>query len=105
MKAAQVYLAPDPVNAEIAKDYLGSYGIAAHVRGQYLWGGIGQLPVDVYPTVWVDDGADYERARALISRFESGATGGRPWDCPNCGERLAGPFDACWKCGTPRPDE
>lgn len=105
MQALQVYLAADPVNAEIAKDYLGSYGIAAHVRSQYLWGGMGQLPADVYPSVWVEDGHDYARACDLIRRFESGAVDGRPWDCPNCGERLAGPFDACWNCGTLRPDD
>lgn len=105
MTAAQVYLAPDPVNAEIAKDYLGSYGISAHVRGQYLWGGIGQLPPDVYPTVWVDDDDDFERARDLIHNFESDAIRGRPWECPECGERLAGPFDTCWNCGTQRPDD
>lgn len=103
MKAAQVYLASNPVNAEIAKDFLGSHGIAAHVRSQYLWGGMGELPADVYPSVWVNNGDDYERARELIGRFESGAIGGHPWDCPNCGERLAGQFDACWNCGTPRP--
>lgn len=105
MKAVQVYLAADPVNAEIAKDYLGSYGIKAHVKNYYLWGGMGQLPADVYPSVWVNDDTDYERAKDLIRRFESGATGGRPWDCPKCGERLPGPFDACWNCGTLRPDE
>jgi len=104
MKPIQVYLASDPVNAEIAKDFLGSFGIVAHVRSQYLWGGMGQLPVDVYPSVWVDDGADYDRACELIQRFETGAIGGRPWDCPQCGERLGGPFDECWRCGTPRPE-
>src|SRR5699024_9973439 len=103
MKAMQVYLAADPDNAEIAKDYLGTFGIAAHVRSQHLWGGMGQLPVDLYPSVWVDDGRDYDRACSLIQRFESGALGGRPWSCPHCGERLAGQFDTCWKCGTPRP--
>lgn len=103
MKALQVHLASDPANAEIAKDYLGSYGIAAHVRSQYLWGGM--LPANVSPSVWVDDGEDYERAFALIRDFESGATGGsRPWDCPQCGERLASQFDTCWNCGTPHPE-
>ncbi|HLQ86686.1 MAG TPA: DUF2007 domain-containing protein [Salinisphaeraceae bacterium] len=104
MKAQEVYLAADPVNAEIAKDYLQSFGIEAHVRSQYLWGGMGELPANVYPTVWVNDSSNYARACDLIRRFESGAVGGRPWDCPHCGERLAGPFDTCWNCGTQRPE-
>ncbi len=103
MKARQVYLAADPVNAEIAKDYLGGHGIAAHVRNQYLWGGMGELAANVYPSVWVDNERDYDAARDLIGRSESGAAGGRPWDCPRCGERLAGQFEACWNCGALRP--
>ena len=43
MSAREVYLAADPVNAEIAKDVLVNHGIAAHVRSQHLWGGMGEL--------------------------------------------------------------
>lgn len=97
--AQKVYTAADPVNAEIVKDYLGAHGIAAHVRGRFLWGGMGELPADVYPTVWIADQDRYTEARALIARFEAGATSERPaWRCPQCGERLPGQFDACWRC-------
>lgn len=99
----KVYIASDPMNAEIVKDYLAGHGIAAQVQGYYLWGGMGQLPADVYPTVWLDDGADYDQARRLIEHFEAGDTKrGRPWQCPGCGEHLAAQFDACWRCGAGR---
>ena len=49
----QVYLAPDPINAEIVKDLLVDHGHEAYVRRAYLWGGVGELPANVYPSVWV----------------------------------------------------
>lgn len=103
MTAREVYLAADPINAEIAKDMLAGHGIAAHVRHQHLWGATGELPANIYPSVWVDDAADYDAARVLIKALERGPVRrARPWDCPECGERLLGQFDRCWNCHTPR---
>lgn len=106
MRASQVYVASNPVNAEIFKGYLASYGIKAQVREQSIWGGMGDLPVNVYPSVWVDDANDHDRARALAARFEGKGEGEHAptWSCPNCRERLDGQFDACWHCGCARPD-
>lgn len=102
--AREVYIAADPVNAEIAKDMLASHGIAAHVRRQHLWGGMGQLPANVYPGVWINDGDDYDVARRLIESFERGPmTNAAAWTCPTCGERLDGQFTTCWNCQTARP--
>jgi hypothetical protein len=104
MSAREVYLAADPVNAEIAKDVLVNHGIGAHVRNQYLWGGMGDLPANVYPSVWVDEADDYDAARALIRDFERGALNdGRPWQCPACGEYLDAQFQQCWNCETLKP--
>lgn len=99
----EVYQASDPVNAEIVKDYLQGYGIESHVRGATLWGGRGELPADCYPSVWVSQPADFERARLLILQFEAGHTRATAWQCANCGERLSGLFTACWNCGGERP--
>ncbi|ERJ18580.1 Zinc-finger-like domain-containing protein [Salinisphaera shabanensis E1L3A] len=104
MSAREVYLAADPVNAEIAKDVLVNHGIGAHVRNQYLWGGMGDLPANVYPSVWVDEADDYDAARALIRDFERGALNdGRPWQCSACGEYLDAQFQQCWNCETLKP--
>lgn len=103
MPKHQVYSAPDPINAEIMKDYLQSFGIAAEVHGYYLWSGIGQLPPDVYPTVWVQHLSQRQEARQLVKRFEAGATGdGSIWTCPRCQEELEPQFDTCWRCGATR---
>lgn len=104
MSAREVYIAADPVNAEIAKDMLASHGIDAHVRRQHLWGGAGQLPANVYPGVWVDDDADYDAARRLVDQLERGPIdNAEPWQCPGCGEQLDGQFTRCWSCQTERP--
>ncbi len=105
MAASKVYTASDPVNAEIVKDYLGSHGIDAEVRDHYLWGGIGDLPANVYPSVWIHQAEEHTTARRLIADFEAGNTRTGPdWRCPGCGETLAGQFTSCWRCGDVRRD-
>lgn len=104
MSARKVYLAADPINAEIAKDLLAGHGIEAHVRNQYLWGGMGDLPADVYPSVWVDEADDYDAARRLVLELERGPIRtGRPWQCPKCDEYLDAQFEQCWNCQTQKP--
>lgn len=106
MSAREIYLAADPVNAEIVKDMLMDRGIDAHVRRQHLWGGMGELPANVYPQVWIDDAADFARARAIVTAFEHGPVEtGQAWRCPGCGETVEGQFNACWHCQHPRPAE
>lgn len=105
MATHKIYIASDPVNAEIVKDYLGAHGIFAEVRGHYLWGGMGELPANAYPTLWVADSADVAPARQLIERFEAGSTATRgAWHCPQCAEQLPGQFEACWRCGARRAE-
>lgn len=99
----EVYLASDPVNAEIIKDYLESHGITAHVRGANLWGGRGDLPADCYPRVWVNHAGDFTRARELMRQFEAGPSQLAPWQCRGCSEWLDGQFTACWNCGEEHP--
>lgn len=105
MKEYEVYLAADPVNAEIVKDMLIDRGITAHVRNQYLWGAMGNLPANIYPQVWIENPDLYQRARELVAEFENGpATTARSWRCPGCAERVEGQFSACWYCQHPRPE-
>lgn len=103
MAATKVYTASDPVNAEIVKDYLASHGIAGEVRDHFLWGGMGDLPANVYPSVWIHEQQQQNEARQLIAKFERGDTRSGPdWRCPACGESLASQFTACWQCGASR---
>ena len=62
----QAYQAANPIDAQLVVDLLASEGIGAFVQGQYLSGGIGELPAGELMRVWVGD-EDLERARAFIA--------------------------------------
>lgn len=94
----QVYLAADPIQAEIIKDYLAGHGIEAVVQGAMLWGGRGDLPLDAYPSIWVVRDAQAERARRLVMDWERRDPDADEWHCPRCGEPLPGEFTLCWRC-------
>jgi hypothetical protein len=104
----QIYLAQDPIEANLLVDLLEGEGIQAVVQGEYLYAIRGLVPV-TYPTVWVVDDAEYERARALALEFDRQQQEDgdqeplQPWVCPSCGETIEGQFDQCWHCGAERP--
>ncbi len=101
-----LYQARDRIEAQLLRDFLDRHSIETLVFGDYLSGAVGELPADIYPTLWLINDADLERARALLMRFQS-ETGSRhaaaPWACPVCGEEVQGDFDLCWNCGQGRP--
>lgn len=100
-----VYTARHITDAHLICGYLRSHGLAAEVRGEYLAGGIGELPAGLCK-VWLANDADFARADALVKQFLRGdsahhvATG---WRCAQCGEHLEGQFTDCWHCGAGRP--
>lgn len=101
----RVYVARNVSEAHIVNGMLNAAGIKAEVRGHYLAGGYGELPMtaDTLPSVWIDDAGQAANAKALISEYERpGASKGPPWRCEQCGEIHAGQFTACWKCGRER---
>lgn len=102
----EVYCAADIVDAQMIKDYLEAAGIEAVVQGGLLTGIIGEIPVNTYPTVWVVEDDDYERARRLVDDYQHPEPAGQlyqeGWTCPECGQRLDAQFTQCWNCGTQR---
>ena len=106
----QVYMAEDPIAAQMVVDLLQAQGIAAKVQGEHIFAVRGALPVS-YPTVWVLDEDDYDRARELVLAYEQNAAPGgealaaEAWTCPQWGERIEGQFGLCWQCDAERPDE
>jgi len=101
----QVYVARSVTDAHLVRGVLEAEGIAAMVRGEFLAGGIGELPADVCG-VWILDDALAARASQVLEevwrgRRASGSAG--PWTCPGCGEPLEGQFTDCWRCGAARP--
>jgi hypothetical protein len=71
----RVFVASNPIEAKFVKDFLESAGLPVKIRGEYLYGILGSLPVseDTLPSVWVLYEEDYEQARALLAKVEARA--------------------------------
>lgn len=67
----KVYRAQNPTEAHIVCGLLQNSGIAAVVEGQYLQGGMGELPPMDYAAVSVPE-QDAAAARELIQAYERG---------------------------------
>jgi hypothetical protein len=97
----RLYQARDRIEAQFLQDFLDRHLISATVLGDYLSGAAGELPVDIYPTVWVMQDDDLPRARELLGDFleQPGPDGEPAWICSGCGETVEPGFDLCWNCG------
>ena len=104
----KVYIAKNPADAHLLKGLLKGANIEAEVRGEFLYGVRGEVPIteDTCPSVWVVDDSDFDRAMELVSTFREGAPpileGAGTWYC-SCGEENENPFTECWSCGKARP--
>jgi hypothetical protein len=65
-----IYNAANILEAEIVSGMLDANGIASHVGGYYLQGGIGEAAVSDFATVYVADN-DVEAARSVIKEYET----------------------------------
>ncbi|PSQ91859.1 MAG: hypothetical protein BRD57_03735 [Proteobacteria bacterium SW_6_67_9] len=95
----RVYTGDNVFDAQLVSDRLNENGVTATIHGVMLIGGVGELPADTRPSVWIADDADYERARRLIEAFERDTAGGADWMCPHCDEHNGAAFEGCWACG------
>lgn len=103
----RAYTAAHLPDAHLLAHSLEAHGIPARVFRETLQGGVGELP-HVYPEVWIENESDWERARALISKFEQDVGRDRgAVQCPSCREENPASFEICWQCGTalPQSDE
>ena len=66
-----VYQAENVIDAHLVKDLLENVGIPAWVRGEFLTGGIGELPTQGLVVVAVPDSA-LAPARAEIAAWQAG---------------------------------
>lgn len=100
--AKPLYLAANPVEAEIVKDFLVAHGIATRIQGSYAWGGVGELPLpEAYPRLYLEQESHRARALELLREYERGSAGS--WCCRGCGERSPDTFAVCWSCGSAAP--
>lgn len=93
-----LFLAANPVEAEIVRDYLAAHGIETDVLGNFSWGAVGEVPLaEAYPRLFLRRDADLARALALLRNYESGSTGPAQ-HCRSCGESSPAGFSVCWSC-------
>ena len=102
-----LHTARHAAEAHLIRGYLESQGIAARVRGEYLTGGIGELPVDMC-RVWVVEDREFTRADELLQQYLRGddarLLAHQGWRCGGCREEIEGQFTDCWNCGAARPE-
>ena len=104
----KIYTAKNPADAHLLKGLLEGENIEAEVRGEFLYGVRGEVPItpDTCPSVWVVDDSDYDKAMELVSTLREGETPnpieGEAWRC-SCGEENESQFTECWSCGKARP--
>ncbi len=104
----KVFVARNPTEAHLLKGLLELEGIRAQVRGEALWGAMGELAIteDTLPSVWIEEDILMGQAMKIVSRFEMGLGShgviGSLWRCPKCGEMLEPQFTNCWQCGADR---
>lgn len=103
----RLLVSQDTVFLEYMRRVLDARGIGSFVRNPTNSGlAAGELPPAVaQPELWVAP-EDFEAAERLLNETEQAfeTRTGKPWRCPQCGERLEVQFEVCWRCGTERPD-
>ena len=98
----RLYQAQDRFEAQLLKDYLADWHIDTVMQGDYLSGGVGDLPAMQFPVLWVLEARDLPRARELIEQFQAQQGDRSNWRCERCGESNEGQFELCWHCGAGR---
>lgn len=68
----KVFTAQNSIEANIVKGMLEANDISAHIVGEYLQGGIGELAAIDYVFVSVEE-KDVSRALELINEYETGS--------------------------------
>lgn len=94
----KILSSPNITVVNFYKELLASNAIETVIKNYYLSAGIGDLPAnEVVPELWVINDDQYEQAKALLKSEK-----GPAWQC-ECGEKIEGQFEQCWKCGKTRP--
>lgn len=96
-----VYDAAHSTDAHLMKNLLEQAGIASYIRGEYLQGGLGDIPVSGMMQVCVDAG-DVERARAIIDDWNRGVLPIAEEELEYPIESMAAPTDTTGKSGFAR---
>jgi|SRR5208283_1181028 hypothetical protein len=102
----KIYIAKNPIDANLFKGILEGEKIQAIVQGEFLWSVRGEVPItpETCPSVWIINDDDYEKAVQILRDFElqgmSTDSVGDDWKCKKCGESNEKQFSECWQCGS-----
>ena len=81
----RVYQAANSVEAHMIVHLLEQAGVEAHVQGEHLQSGAGELPLGLVAVAVPDEDAD--KARAIINEWEARSTPGCPRAHPEMSDR------------------
>ncbi|MET0343839.1 MAG: DUF2007 domain-containing protein [Polyangiales bacterium] len=96
----RVYVASNLAQAQLIADLLTHHGLPARVLNTHAGSLSGEIPVwHAGPEVWVDDAADFRRARHLIASMEATPASDATRTCAACSEESPAGFELCWQCG------
>jgi len=96
----KIYSAADVIDAQLVCDALIEAGMQAIIKGAYLTGAGGDLPVDTLVTVWIREPMHRERARKIIDDLELMRKQKEiEIVCANCEALSSNYFSLCWRCG------
>ncbi|TVO77078.1 putative signal transducing protein [Sedimenticola selenatireducens] len=99
----KLYECRDRLQAQMLQDDLSARHIKTVIQGDYLSGAAGELSAIQFPVLWIVEDGDYDRGRELIEQYLNEPVDAQgDWQCSQCGERVEGNFDICWKCLSPR---
>ncbi|MEJ2619673.1 MAG: DUF2007 domain-containing protein [Candidatus Thiodiazotropha sp.] len=102
----ELFQAENRLQAQMLKDYLQAQGIETVILNDHLSGAVGELPANIFPTLWLLDGQNLSKAKQLKEQFFSlPQTNVAAWRCPACGEQIDSGFEICWNCATPGPKD
>ena len=98
----RLYSAANLPEAYLVRDLLAEVGVRAQILNENAQGGVGEIPfTQTYPEIWIEREDDMERARRVITDYESRSVPNTYIDCPRCGEQNPENFETCWHCGIP----
>lgn len=98
----RLYQAANSLEAQHLVDFLADHDVRAVISGAYLSGAAGELPLNIFPSVWLVHDGDWLRAGYLLDEFRQPAAAAQAWTCAQCGETVEGVFEVCWNCGNCR---
>lgn len=97
----KIYSAENLTSAHLLQGLLAESDISTRILNQYAQGGMGELPfTHTYPEIWLENNADKERAKKILSAYEQHSDEIGNITCPNCQESCPDTFEVCWHCGT-----